>query len=227
VATLFALAGEKAAYAQAHYFGEQGQLTFTAENLFGVAFDRYAYEAAGDTTIAQTSTHTGFLYSNQLGATPRGPWIGAHYFIIPNLSIGGTLGVESTTFSTTQTQGGNSVTNQGDTASGFVILPKAGYALPLTPIMAFWFRGGLGFARSATSDPDDDSGTARTAWFVSLDALFVVTPVQYFGFYVGPQGNLSFAGSYSQTTNQGATTSWDANYQGFSIDLGIVGNFNL
>jgi hypothetical protein len=54
----------------------------------------------------------------------------------------------------------------------------------------------------------------------------VVTPVHAVGFYVGPQGNLSFTGSFSRTTN-GNTTSIDASVQSFSIDVGILGNFNL
>jgi hypothetical protein len=225
---LFAFAGEKAAYAQAQQlFGDQGQLTFTAENLFGVSFNRVAQQTTDDITNSSTSTHSGFLYSNTLGGTPRGPWIGAHYFIIPNLSVGGTLGVESTTSSSTTTTGGNSNTAQNNTTSGFVLLPKAGYSLPLSPIMAFWFRGGLGVALRGTSDPDDDSGSSFTAWFLSADALFVVTPVHAFGFYVGPQGNLSFAGSASSTNNTGQTTSVSGSFQSFSIDLGIVGNFNL
>jgi hypothetical protein len=230
VATLFALAGEKAAYAQAQQFGDQGQLTFTAENLFGISFNRVS--AWNDTTtVANTSTHYGFLYSNDLGnsdnlTTPRGPWIGGHYFVIPNLSVGGTLGIESTTQSVTRETGGTSTTTQGATTSGFVILPKAGYSLVLTPIMAFWFRGGLGFTRRGTSNPNNDNGSAFTAWFLSADALFVVTPVHAVGFYVGPQGNLSFTGSASTTTN-GQTTSISASFQSFSIDVGVLANFNL
>ena len=231
VALLFALAGEKAAYAQAQpqqqLFGDQGQLTFTAENLVGVSFNRVATYPNDDTTISQTSTHSGFLYSNDLGGTPRGPWIGAHYFVLPNFSVGGTVGVESTTSSQTTDSGSTSTTTRGNTTSGFVLLPKAGYALALSPIMAFWFRGGLGFARRASSDPDDDSGTAFSAWFLSADALFVVTPVHAFGFYVGPQGNLSITGTSSSTNNQGQTTSVDGSFQSFSIDLGVMGNFNL
>jgi hypothetical protein len=234
VALLFALAGEKAAYAQAQQFGDQGQLTITAENLFGVSFNRVS--AWNDTqTASNTSTHYGFLYSSYMGSsnnlanlsTPRGPWIGGHYFIIPNLSIGGTLGYEATTQSQTTEVGGTSTTTKGNSTNGFVILPKAGYSLVLSPIMAFWFRGGLGFTRRGTSSPNNDNNSAGfTAWFLSADALFVVTPVHAVGFYVGPQGNLSFTGSLSSTTN-GQTTSIDASFQSFSIDVGVLGNFNL
>jgi hypothetical protein len=232
MALLFALAGEKTAYAQAQQFGDQGQLTITAENLFGVSFNRTS--AWNDTqTISATSTHYGFLYSNELGnadgfTTPRGPWIGGHYFIIPNLSIGGTLGYEAGTQSSTSETGGTSTTTKGPSTNGFVILPKAGYSLVLSPIMAFWFRGGLGFTRrgSTATQGNNEISTAFSAWFLSADALFVVTPVHTVGFYVGPQGNLSFTGSFSRTTN-GQTTSIDASFQSFSIDVGILGNFNL
>jgi hypothetical protein len=94
-------------------------------------------------------------------------------------------------------------------------------------MIGFWFRGGPGFARYGQHNPNNDAGSAWSFWFISLDALFVVTPVQYFGFFVGPQGNLSFTGSYSNTNNNGATTSWDASYRSFSIDAGLFGYFDL
>jgi hypothetical protein len=110
---------------------------------------------------------------------------------------------------------------------GFVILPKVGYALMLNNMLGFWFRGGPGFERFSSKNANNDGGTARSFWFISLDALFVVTPVQYFGFYVGPQGNLSFAGSNSTTSTQGATTSYDGSFRSFSIDAGLLGFFDL
>ena len=224
VAAFIVLGGEKAAFAQAPHFGNHGQLAITAENLFGLSIERTGEEAAGDTERSTTLSNWGFLHRS---TNYRGPWVGAHYFIIPNLSIGGTFGTVLSGSSGTLTT--NSTTTTADGPSGFqlIFLPKVGYALMLTDILGFWFRGGPGLALQATSGPNDNSPKeSHSYWLLSFDALFVVVPVQHFGFYVGPQGNLSFAGSRSETRNN-VTTSWDASFRSFSIDLGLIGTFDL
>jgi len=108
-----------------------------------------------------------------------------------------------------------------------VFIPKVGYALMLTDILGFWFRGGPGLSTASTSGPDDDDPSrSQTFWFLSVDALFVIAPVPHFGFYAGPQGNFSFAGSTSTTSNS-TTVSWDSNFRSFSIDAGLFGTFDL
>ncbi len=196
----------------------------TAENLFGFTLERIGTEQANDSETAATFSNFGLFHRT---TTFRGPWVGAHYFVIPNLSIGATLGFVTGGGSTTQTTRGTSVTSDMDSTFTFIVLPKVGYYLALTNMLGFWFRGGPGFYRTSTSDANNDSGNARGFGFLSVDALFTVTPVNYFGFYVGPQGNLSFAGSYSVTNNQGATVSWDSSFRSFSIDAGILGYFDL
>jgi hypothetical protein len=224
VAVLLTLAGENTASAQAQQFGDRGQLVITAENLFGFSMERIGTEGPNNSEQSNTSSNFGLLHSS---TEVRGPWIGAHYFIIPNLSIGGTLGLLMTGgSSTTQT---NSTTTTRDSASGFrfVFIPKVGYSLMLTDMVGFWFRAGPGLITASSSGPDNDDPTrSQTFWLLSLDALFVVTPVQHFGFYVGPQGNFSFAGSASTESN-GTTISWDSNFRSFSIDVGVLGYFNL
>src|SRR5687768_17415123 len=192
VTALFVLAGEKIAFAQAQQFGNQGQLVVTAENLFGFSMERTGTTLANNTESSTTSTNFGLFHRS---TNYRGPWVGAHYFVIPNLSIGATLGILTTGGSTTSTNGGTTVTRDLDSSFTFVAIPKVGYALMFNNTIGFWFRGGPGILTSTTSDSDSDASTNRTYWFLSLDALFVVTPVQYFGFYVGPQANISFAGS--------------------------------
>lgn len=196
----------------------------TAENLFGFSLERVGRDLPNDSESSTTVTNFGLFHRTTIY---RGPWVGAHYFVIPNLSIGATLGFVATGGSNTSTQRGTSVTTDLDSGFTFIVLPKVGYYLALTNMLGFWFRGGPGFWRTSTSDADNDSGTAQSFWFLSVDALFTVTPVNYFGFYVGPQGNFSFAGSYSSTNTMGATTSWDATYRSFSIDAGMFGYFDL
>ena len=226
VAAVLVLASEKAAFAQgARNFGDQGQLAITAENLFGFSMERIGIDQPNNTERSETFTNFGLFHR---ATNFRGPWVGAHYFVIPNLSIGATLGILTTGGSTTQTNSsGTTVTT--DKASGFtfVAIPKVGYALMMTNALGFWFRGGPGVYTSTSSSPNTDASSNTTFWFLSLDALFVVTPVQNFGFYVGPQGNFSFAGSSSSTNNSGVTVSQDSTFRSFSIDAGIFGHFDL
>ena len=225
VATVLVLAGEKVAFAQAGpHFGNHGQLALTAENIFGFSMERIGTEGPNDSETSSTNSNIGLLHSS---TAVRGPWVGVHYFIIPNLSIGGTLGMLMTGGSSTRTA--NSTTTTTDNASGFrlVFIPKVGYALMLTDILGFWFRGGPGLIYGSSSGPDDDDPSrSQSFWILSIDALFVVAPVPHFGFYVGPQGNFSFAGSTS-TTNNSTTVSWDSNFRSFSIDAGLFGTFDL
>ena len=226
VATVLVLAGEKVALAQATagQFGNQGQLVITAENLFGFSMERTGQTVANNTESSTTTSNFGLFHRS---TNYRGPWVGGHYFVIPNLSIGATVGMLTTGGSTTTTQNSTTVTRDIDSGFQFVFIPKVGYALMFTNILGFWFRGGPGLVTSTVSDSDSDASRNTTFWFLSLDALFVVTPVQNFGFYVGPQGNFSFAGSVSSTNAMGTTVSQDANFRSFSIDAGIFGHFDL
>ena len=228
VALVLGLAAEKTASAQGApgtHFGNQGQLAVTAENLFGFSLERTGVDQPNDTETSTTSTNFGLFHRSTAN---RGPWVGAHYFVIPNLSIGATLAFVLGGGSRTSTSNGTTTTRDSPSSFSFLVIPKVGYALMLTDMLGFWFRAGPAFTRTSSSGPDDDDPTSASSfWFVSLDALFIVAPVPHFGFYVGPQGNLSFAGSVSSTNNMGTTTSWDANFRSFSIDAGLLGTFDL
>jgi hypothetical protein len=223
------IAMPRSASAQAR-FGDKHQLVISAENLFSFTTERSGQSpATGDTSV--NGTHFGFLFTGarqeNVGlSTPIGPEVGGHFFIIPSLSIGGTLGYETRGASVSTTMGNATVTVDRRDESTFILLPKVGYVLSLNDIIGFWFRGGIGFARVGSSGTNPTSAS-DTFWLFSLDALFVVTPFQHFGFYVGPQGNLSFAGSHSQTAPNGTETSFGASYRSFSLGTGLFGYVDL
>jgi hypothetical protein len=107
-----------------------------------------------------------------------------------------------------------------------VLLPKVGYALMFNDTIGFWFRGGPGFSRIG-SDDNNGGKEALTFWTLSADALFVVLPVQHFGFYVGPQGEISFTGSDTTTQPNGVSVSRDTSYQSLALSVGMLGYFGL
>jgi hypothetical protein len=225
-APLAFLSLEREAFGQAARFGDKGQLAITAENLFAFSSERVA-QSFPDGEHSVTTNRFGFLYSEG-SATPRGPQVGGHYFIIPSLSLGGTLGYESRGGSVSQPVGNRGiVTQDSESISTFVFVPKVGYALMLTNILGFWFRGGPGFFRIGTSDPAGRVRDANSYLLLSLDAFFVVTPVQHVGFYVGPQADISFSGTHSHTDENGIETSQSASYRSLGLGLGIITYFGL
>jgi hypothetical protein len=214
---------ERAAEAQSR-FGEKGQLAITADNLFRLGTERYGdTEVNGDTST--TVNRFGFLYS-QCGASPRCPQIGGHYFIIPSLSLGASIGYESRGGSRTRPQNQNNVivTEDLPDTSSFVFIPQVGYAMMFGQVVGFWLRGGLGYYHDGSSQPNQDS---HSYWFLKGNADLVVSPFQHFAFFVGPQFDLSFTGSRTETNNQGVQSSWNASYRDFGLGLGLMGYVDL
>jgi hypothetical protein len=167
-------------------------------------------------------------------ASPRAPQVGAHFFIIPSLSLGATIGFESRGGSRTNPMGPNRilVTTQNADESAFLFMPKVGYALMLGQVVGFWFRGGIGYFRRGISDPVDTR--QKESWgygLLAVDAFLVVTPLPHFGFYVGPQADLSFTGTHSQTEVMGGGViverSVSASYRSLGLGLGLIGYFDL
>jgi hypothetical protein len=217
---------EGSAVAQAR-FGDKGQLAITGENLFTFSSERVGRTfPEGERSV--TSNRFGFLYS-QGSPTPRGPQVGGHFFVIPSLSIGATLGYEARGGSTTQPIGNRGIVTQDtDSISAFIFVPKVGYALMFNNVIGFWFRGGPGFFRIGSTDATDARvKDSDTFWLISLDALLVVSPVPNFGFYVGPQADLSFSGTESHTDNNGIETSRSASYRSLGLGLGLIGYIGL
>lgn len=212
-------------------FGEKHQLAVGAENLFGFTTERFGQSpSTGDTSV--TSTHFGLLFTGQREenvnlASPLGPQISGHFFIIPSLSLGGTIGYETLSASQTRPAPNGTLTTNLPDENTFLFIPKVGYVLSLSDLLGFWFRGGLGFVHEGVSGSNNPTSTSDTFWLFSADALFVVTPFQHFGFFVGPQANLSLSGSHSQTAANGVETSFSGSYRSFSIGTGLFGYVDL
>ena len=129
-------------------FGDEKQLVISAESLFGLSSQSVGHHVPNGETI-DTSNRLGFLYSTSSGGAggtqgmpPAGPKVGFHYFVIPSLSIGGTIGFESRGCTRTDKRNNSSLTTDNADETSFVLLPKVGYALMFNDIIGFWFRGG-------------------------------------------------------------------------------------
>jgi hypothetical protein len=166
--------------ADAQAFGNRGDMAFSAERLMGVYF--YDEPPGGPGPQPSSSTHIG------LGIAPIGasaspyllPRLGFDYFVIDNLSIGGSLG-----FGDFDPEGNNNAT------TGAMIAPRVGYALEFSKVIGFWPRGGFTYRNFGGNEE----------FALTLEAMFYAAPVEHFAITFGPLMDLGIAGSGGEAKN--------------------------
>lgn len=198
-AAIFALAGT--ASAQTAPFGTQGQMTFGAERLFGFHWTKNTWEAPAGPNGATVSgdnsgTSVGFGWAFAQRMQFNHPRAGFDYFLINNLSLGGSLGFFS---------GSGSA---GVDYAGFIINPRVGYSIPLSQSVAFWPRGGLQYI---SVDQDHAFG-------LSAEANFVFLPRPSWGFLLSPTMDLAPFGGHEV-----AGTNYDYGAYSFGVSVGLLG----
>jgi len=217
-------------------FGSKGQFAVTAEDLMGVYNDRIAWQDNNGIENSGTNTRFSLLFSTHGGGngivTSPASTVGFHYFVIDGLSVGGNLGYESRSGSVQYAQNGRAYTQDLGTGSTFIFEPKVGYALMLSDMLGFWFRGGPSVAVDTEyPDPGDSVREDKfTYWLFSADVLFTIMPVDHFGFYVGPGLDISFTGTYTRTDRAGpanapVSRSFDSSYRRFKLGAGMIAYF--
>jgi len=175
-------------------FGAKGSFAITGEELTGYHAEKRKYD-----------NEDGYEYQTQRGGlallvTTGGAKVGAHYFLLPQFSVGGIVGYDLRTGSNTIEDGDGTYTTDLAKEHTFVFAARAGYALMFTDVVGFWFRGGPGMQHQVRrmaewNDVDKDTDSV---WLASLDVFFVVAPAPHFGFFLGPQGDISFAGKHKE-----------------------------
>jgi hypothetical protein len=138
-------------------FGDAGQLTISAERMFGFAYTHQSYGAA---PAATGTTFT--LLSNPFGATSSAygwPRVGFDYFAARSFSLGGSASFYR------DSSGGVGTT-------GFEVIPRLGYATMVGPWLGIWARGGVTYNHA--------SGNSNTLQYLGLtvegNLAFVVSP---------------------------------------------------
>jgi hypothetical protein len=149
--------------AAAQAFGNQGDIAFSAERLMGIYFH----------DEGESSTNIGLALAPLADSVYQLPRLGIDYFIIDNLSIGGSVGF---TYRNPE---------HGPAQSGGLINPRVGYAIEFSKTFGFWPRGGFTYRNVA-----DDEEFALT-----LEAMFYAAPVQHLAITFGPMMDLGIAGT--------------------------------
>ena len=160
--------------ADAQAFGNKGDMTFSAERLMGINFFS---EAPGP-----SATHIAFGMASP-GASQSVyllPRFGFDYFVIDNLSLGGSLA-----FGDVDPEGNN------NSRSGALIAFRVGYAIEFSKVFGFWPRGGFTYHNFTN---DEEFG-------LTIEAMFYAAPVEHFAITFGPLMDLGIAGTAGEARN--------------------------
>ena len=211
-------------------FGSAGQFAISADRLTGVSHTSIKTEL-GEVTSTQSMT-TITLFTNTLGdrtSAYSAPRLGGDYFVIDGLSLGAAIGIIHSTSSFEQEQDGTSVETDGPSRTGFLIYPRVGYALMFQDNFGFWPRGGLTYASasSTTEAANGDEGkVSQSAFALSLEALFLFSPVPHVAFTGGPTLDLGLSGSYEDDDpGPGDSEEYDIKATDIGLQFGITAFF--
>jgi hypothetical protein len=220
-------AASAAAQAAPGGFGSSGQFTIGAERMFGFqsASQTTETELAGVTTETTVSA-TQFSFLGFNGVTPISvyshPRIGFDYFVIDRLSVGGSIMFMTRS---TEVEGGGQ-TADGPSTTAFLFAPRAGYAFMFNETIGIWPR--LGFTyyslSNETETPTGSFEDSENGLALAIEGLFVIAPVQNFGFTVGPTIDVGLTGSVEDQGPPPGSPALesDRTVTEFGINAGIV-----
>ncbi|MGC4063045.1 MAG: hypothetical protein QM784_00015 [Polyangiaceae bacterium] len=191
------IAGASSASAQVYGapFGNQGQMVFAAERLFGFHWSKVTWDnqVGDDGDKSGTVVGIGWAFSQPLQFNQ--PRAGFDYFISRDLSLGGALGFFS---------GSRSDVNY----DGFIFHPRIGFNIPLSTSIYFWPRVG----------PEYISVGDDHALGIGGEGNFVFLARPDWGFMLSPTLDLAPFGGHDQPGENS-----DVGAYSFGVSLGLLG----
>lgn len=210
----------------------------SAERMFGVGFSSTKTEfTEGNQTTTVTRSETGVGLLAPTGTNPYNtPLLGLHYAVIPALTVGASLGLTRVSSKTTTETNGPKTEDEDDPKTGILFAPRVGYIFGFSNSFFLWARGGITYFQSSSGGESKEANVttktekSNSALAFSLDPMFVVTPVNRFGFMFGPVLDFGISGKdkteTTTTTNSTTTTETkenDSKITNFGLQIGIVG----
>jgi hypothetical protein len=200
-------------------FANAGTLAISAEDMTGYFARSLKYWNENDRTVEFSRS------SFSLGMATGGVRLGLHYFLLKQVSLGGTLGFEHVSGSNTYQDDPGTWSTNVPSETRVVIASRIGYALMFTDSVGIWFRGGLGYEQNKRRMNDTGQNYARDSFaMLSADILFVWSFVQHFGLFIGPTADRSFVGRHYEHDDDGNWSN-DARWYRLGVTSGLVGYF--
>lgn len=229
-----ALLASSAAFAQEGSLPAEGNFVFGAERMFGF----HSYKGTIDVTVqgtkataTQSGTQLSLLWGansiggDGLGANPDAiPRVAFDYMISDLISLGGSLGYYSTSGEQKTEAAGQSASEDTPDMNGFAFAPRIGFMIPLTETVGLWPRAGFTYYKYNVSYQTGNGDAEQNATLeqVNLEGMFFLSPVDHFGFLVGPVIDIGVGGSIEQKAG-GASESYDAKWTNFGLAAGLGG----
>jgi len=187
--------------------GDTGHFALSAERLFGYA------HSSSDTTITsgvQTtqSTDSFTLFTSPAAGASTGygwPRIAFDAFVARGVSVGGALGIA------------HIAPDNGDSLTGFLVAPRAGYALRLTPHLFLWPRLGFTYRQYSTNPADGGADLTVSAYAITLEAPLAIAVAPRVALQLSPTFDIGVGGS---TSLGGASV--DSSTTDFGVFAGLL-----
>jgi hypothetical protein len=206
----------------------------TGERMFGVGLSSTKTEiTVGNTTATTTQSTTGIGLLAPAANNPfNTPTLGLHYSVIPALTLGASLGLTRTSSKTTVETGGTKTEKEGDPTTTLLFAPRVGYIFFFSNAFYLWARGGISYYQTSSSGEETNgtqtikTSSSTSALALSLDPMFVFTPVARFGFLFGPVLDYGVSGKDKTETTIGTNTTTkevDFKTTNFGFQVGLMG----
>lgn len=143
-----------------------------------------------------------------MGAPYDRPRIAFDYFIIDNLSLGGSLGFYTWSWSVDDEDAGD--------GGGFLLSPRVGYMVDINDMLGFWPRGGFTYVRDSVEDPD----VVVTATALSVEAPLYILVNKTLAVSVGLTIDLGIGG---EVERDAPAPDQDQEHNQFGIQVGLAG----
>jgi hypothetical protein len=239
--------GRQLAFGSAGLAGVSGRVVLSAERL--VSFSSWSWTADATvpplpTASAEASgTNLSLLGFSQLPvgdlvmpainpyAAPR---IAVDVFVLPNVTVGGSLGYASISGSTKDTAPKEGSDVDLPTTSAVVLAPRFGVAFTPSEWVSIWIRAGITYSHASeernkilpngTSSNSDKVTVTWDQTAISLEPMLVFTPFSHFGIALGPTLDIPVTSSVDSTAKLPGS---DVNFSlsNYGATGGILGFF--
>ncbi len=211
-------------------FGQSGSFAIGAERITGFAVSSTEWELDEPPVEAdyEEDTQSFFLLSSDPTTPFAAPRVGFDFFVIDGLSIGGYLTYLGNDSESTTTVNGADDDEEAE-SSVFMFGPRVGYAAMFNDTFGIWPRGGFTYVSWSFED-ENNAEVEASVFALSMEAMFVVAPVQHVAFIFGPTFDFTLSGEGEYDNPNVPPNGFNADIddvklQSFGIHAGLVAWF--
>jgi hypothetical protein len=204
--------------------GDPGHWAISVERAFG--FDYVQSKPMMNGVSQETMSSTSFsLFGNLasgVGTAFSFPRVGFDAFVGKGVSVGAGLGLFHLSQSVTTNVA--TLVGEDESATGFIVAPRVGYAARLNTLVAVWPRAGVTviYAHNGITFPATPEQTISTyAVAATAEVPFVFTLAPHAAVTLGPTFDYTFAGKRT-TSQSGSSAATDEHVLEFGVQAGLV-----